>query len=115
MGKKSDQQKKPAKATGFWGVANSVKASLQQEKPVGFSFTAPDAYSVSVAGSFNQWTPGSFRLERESTGVWKGIFSLKPGIYEYRFFVNGQWVDDPGAKKTAANSFGTKNAILEVR
>ena len=68
-----------------------------------------------VAGSFNQWIPGKFRLGREGVGTWKGTFSFKPGVYEYRYYVDGQWVDDPSAKKTVVNAFGTKNAILEVQ
>jgi hypothetical protein len=54
-------------------------------------------------------------MTKDSLGVWKGSISLKPGKHEYRFFMEGQWIDDPRAKKTAANKFGSRNAVLEVK
>ena len=47
--------------------------------------------------------------------MWQGSVRLKSGIYEYRFFVNNKWADDPSAKKTIGNAFGTKNAVLEIK
>jgi 1,4-alpha-glucan branching enzyme len=115
MAQNNFQQKTSAKTTGFWGRTNGDRANPQQEKLIDFSLHAPDASSVNVVGSFNQWRQGSFRLQKEIAGIWKGKFALKPGVYEYRFIVNGQWADDPKATKTTVNSFGTRNAVLEVK
>ncbi|PIQ91052.1 MAG: glycoside hydrolase, partial [Candidatus Omnitrophica bacterium CG11_big_fil_rev_8_21_14_0_20_41_12] len=46
---------------------------------------------------------------------WKGSIRLRPGRYQYRFFVDGKWVDDPNAKQIVQNEFGTKNTLLEVK
>lgn len=115
MAHDTNKQKKSAKPSGFFGTASFVKKDVQKEILTSFSFKAPDVLGVSVVGSFNQWTPGSFQLEKDRSGIWKGFFPLKPGVYEYRFLVNGQWADDPNAQRTVANAFGTKNALLEVR
>ena len=47
-------------------------------------------------------------------GQRKADLCLKPGIYEYRFVVDGNWVDDPCARTWVANPFGTRNAVLVV-
>ncbi|OGW79770.1 MAG: hypothetical protein A3G33_01485 [Omnitrophica bacterium RIFCSPLOWO2_12_FULL_44_17] len=82
-----------------------------------FFLKAPQARTVAVVGTFNQWDIRSpkYILAKDSQGSWSTSIRLKPGRYEYRFFVDGNWVDDPRATKTAQNKFGTKNAILEVK
>ena len=47
-------------------------------------------------------------------GRWLKELALPPGRYEYRFVVNGEWVDDPNAKEVAANPHGGVNAVLTV-
>lgn len=84
-------------------------------KKVDFRLAAPQAKAVNVCGTFNQWRTNADRLTKDAMGTWKGTIQLKPGKYEYRFFVDGQWNDDPGAGKTVANKFGSKNAVLEVK
>jgi hypothetical protein len=41
--------------------------------------------------------------------------SLKPGRYEYKFFVDGSWVNDPKSPAAVYNSFGTQNSVVEVK
>ena len=88
---------------------------LPDERTVYFRLFEPNASAVSVVGSFNSWVSGINRLDPEYLGMWQGCIRLKPGIYEYRFLVNNKWVDDPNAKKTVANAFGSRNAVLEVK
>ena len=87
----------------------------QQVKLVKFVFSAIRANSISVAGTFNNWTPEVLTLKKDLIGVWRGAMYLKPGIYEYRFNVDGKWVNDPSAKKTVPNEWGGKNTVLEVK
>ena len=89
--------------------------TLQEGKPVRFVFSAIRANNISVAGTFNNWTPGVFNLKRDLVGVWRGKLNLKPGIYQYRFNVDGKWVNDPCARDTVPNEIGTRNIILEVK
>jgi 1,4-alpha-glucan branching enzyme len=74
----------------------------------------PDANEVFVAGSFNDWQPRGIPLHLFSEGEWEVDLMLKPGIYEYRFVVDGQWTDDPLAARFAANPFGGLNSVLDV-
>lgn len=74
----------------------------------------PEAKSVAVAGSFNEWKPERTPLVPLGNGQWKGDLDVKPGRHEYLFVVDGQWLPDPNAKESVANPFGGKNSVLIV-
>jgi 1,4-alpha-glucan branching enzyme len=79
-----------------------------------FTYEAPHAKSVSVAGCFTGWTDQPVTLKQLKSGVWKATVSLETGRYEYRYLVDGQWCDDPAATQRAPNPHGTENCIREV-
>ena len=79
-----------------------------------FAFPAPRARQVSLAGEFNNWDPKAGPMHKGSDGVWHLTVALKPGRYEYRFFADEVWCDDPAAKQKAANSLGTENCVRIV-
>lgn len=59
-----------------------------------FQLYAPDAKSVVVAGDFNGWRTDDF-LTKDETGIWSKKFKVKPGVYQYKFIVDGKWMLDP--------------------
>jgi len=79
-----------------------------------FSLSAPQARSVSIAGGFNQWNISSHSLKQDKRGVWRISLSLNPGQYEYRFFVDGGWQNDPSCSSFIENPFGTSNCLKNV-
>jgi len=80
-----------------------------------FSLSAPRAKSVFIAGNFNQWNQSSHPLKKNKQGIWKSSIPLEPGQYEYRFFVDGEWQNDPGCLYFIENPFGTKNCVKTVK
>ncbi len=85
-----------------------------KEKAVAFKLFSPRAKRVSLAGSFNNWDTAKFTAKKDVKGNWSVKVGLKPGRYEYKFFVDGSWMNDPEAK-TVYNSFGTQNSVVEVK
>jgi 1,4-alpha-glucan branching enzyme len=79
-----------------------------------FEFQSSEANTVCIAGSFNDWQPGAAPMVALGDGRWVKELTLPPGRYEYRLVVDGNWVDDPNAKETAANPHGGMNAVLTV-
>lgn len=82
---------------------------------------APEAQEVFLAGSFNDWNPGTIRMERDSDGSWIAVVPLTPGRYEYKFIVDGRWCCDPGGTEFeetcpghVRNPFGTLNRTIDV-
>ncbi len=77
----------------------------------------PDAQSVHVVGSFNDWRAGSIALEdQDHDGVWRATIVLPAGTYEYMFVVDGErWVPDHLAERLVADEFGRENSVVIVR
>lgn len=84
-------------------------------KKVSFAIEAPAANSVMLAGDFNEWDYETTPLKRVGrSNIWKSDLYLKPGRYEYKFVVDGNWVSDPRNSNKVRNNFGTENSVIEV-
>lgn len=86
---------------------------MPKKKGVYFRLKAPEAREVALCGSFNDWDTRACLLKRDRKGVWRTRLSLAPGIYEYRFLVDGQWQNDPDAEVTP-NPYGAHNSVRVV-
>ena len=64
----------------------------------GYAFTytrpsqAPLISSISVRGSFNDWDTAA--MVSLGGGEYRATVPLDDGTYEYKFFINGEWVND---------------------
>lgn len=92
---------------------SSSKTSPKGKK-VGFTLFAPEAQTAWLAGDFNGWDVNGFPMKKNRQGTWKASVDLQPGRYEYRFWVDGEWHDDPGAYEKVSNPFGSLNCIKIV-
>ena len=90
-------------------------ARIASAKPIEFKFYAPSAKRVSLAGSFNKWDTKALSAKKDSRGNWAVKVNLKPGRYEYKFVVDGNWLNDPRCTSCTTNTFGSQNCIVEVR
>ncbi len=84
------------------------------KKKVTFTYLAPDAQSVLLAGDFTGWDQAPLAMKKDKTGLWKKVVSLSAGKYEYRLLVDGQWKDDPQGPNRQPNQFGTENCLCVV-
>ena len=63
---------------------------------VTFEYKNADAGSVEVRGTMNSWETGAAMTKKNDCGVWTVTLNdLEPGSYEYKFYVDGEWVSDP--------------------
>jgi len=84
------------------------------KQKVTFSYLAPEAQSVSLAGDFTGWEQAPVSLKKDKKGLWKTAIPLSPGRYEYRLLVDGQWRDDPQCPNRTPNQFGGENCVCIV-
>ncbi|MBF0504654.1 MAG: AAA family ATPase [Candidatus Omnitrophica bacterium] len=80
-----------------------------------FVLKAPQAQSVYLTGSFNDWSLDENCRMTSKEGVWSLNLDLKPGVYRYQFIVDGKWQQDPSNASTERNSFGDINSVIEVK
>jgi hypothetical protein len=79
-----------------------------------FSFSAPDAKAVFLAGSFNGWSLSADRLKKQRNGTWTITKTLSTGIHCYKFVADGKWFIDPQNEKKYYNAEGGENSVLFV-
>jgi 1,4-alpha-glucan branching enzyme len=90
----------------------SLKKANQEE--VVFAIDAQDAREVYLLGDFNHWDPKKHPLKRKGRNRWEASVTLPQGQYEYKFLVDGQWVEDPLNDQVCRNCFGTYNNVFNV-
>jgi hypothetical protein len=101
------------------GPAGSVEpTSGPRITPEGVSFSlfSTKVKSVTIAGSFNNWSMTADPLhDREGTGMWTVTIPLPPGRYEYKFVIDGEeWIPDPANPTTDDDGFGGSNSVIVV-
>jgi 1,4-alpha-glucan branching enzyme len=69
---------------------------------------------VLLVGEFNQWNQSNMPLERRADGIWSIRAALATGRYQYRYLVDGHWVNDPAASEHVLNDFGGTNCVKIV-
>ncbi|MBN1872299.1 MAG: AAA family ATPase [Candidatus Omnitrophica bacterium] len=80
-----------------------------------FALLAPEAKDVFIVGDFNNWKADeSSRFTKASDGTWEKRLALKPGVYKYKFIVDGQWHHDRNNPKSVRNNFGSVDSLLEI-
>lgn len=79
-----------------------------------FTLSAPDARNVKLAGDFTGWEDDAREMTRQRNGSWTTTVTVAPGQHEYRFIVDGQWVDDPRCDARKPNPFGGENCTRVV-
>lgn len=69
------------------------------------------AYKVIVTGTFNDWNPSGYTMQRNGE-KWELNIYLPPGKHLYKFIVDDQWMIDPGNPHWEQNEHNTGNSIL---
>jgi len=94
------------------------KESSEKAKPktkkVRFNLFAPEAERVFLAGDFNNWDVDNLLMKKDKKGAWEASFTLPSGRYEYRFWVDEVWRDDPNTQERVENPFGSQNCLRIV-
>jgi 1,4-alpha-glucan branching enzyme len=85
-----------------------------KSQKITFSIEAPEAKEVFVVGDFNNWDPKTHPMKRDLNGVWKKSVLLAPSQYEYKFLIDGNWIEDPQNDQICPNCFGTVNSVVNL-
>jgi 1,4-alpha-glucan branching enzyme len=77
-----------------------------------FSLEANGSGKVELAGDFNDWQPS--RMRKNKQGRYVAVVPVPPGVYEYKFIVDGDWITDPETHTWAMNPYGTMNSVAQM-
>lgn len=91
------------------------KPPQPRTKSVSFAYQAPEAQHVTIAGEFNGWDPQVHPMEKRPDGSWHASIKLKPGTYQYRVVVDGEWREDHANPNRMWDAQGICNSVIEVK
>ncbi|MEJ2691049.1 MAG: AAA family ATPase [Deltaproteobacteria bacterium] len=84
-------------------------------REVHFTLDAPSDAEVQIAGDFTGWQPMPLSYNGNGRGErWLKTVRLKPGDYQYKYLVNGEWRPDPTNRQMIDNGLGTRNSLISV-
>lgn len=73
----------------------------------------PNAQTVNLAGSFNNWNAYDYQMAKRSWG-WERDCYVKPGTYAYKYVVDGNWILDPENDVVREDGEGNRNSFMAV-
>ena len=108
------------------GVSRGAKKESIHKRKVHFTFKAPEAKEIYLAGEFNGWHTQTLPMIRGENGTWNAAMELPAGRHEYKLFVDGAWMEDRSCElevemgpvrvlsesEPVINSYGTANYVL---
>ena len=100
-----------------WSLAPGTASAAYPaagDQGVVFSYQNASAGAVFLAGDFNGWNAADLALSKDSDGVWTVAVPLEPGTYEYKFVVDGNWLEDPDNPQTKSDPFGGSNSLITI-
>lgn len=95
---------------------SGIPSAMQgKEQVVEFTYNAPMAKKVCLAGKFNSWNTSSLPMKKGKDGIWRISIKLQPGRHEYKYFVDNAWAQNEPCSDKVPNAFGTYNCVMGVR
>jgi 1,4-alpha-glucan branching enzyme len=85
-----------------------------KNRQIHFEYNNGKASSVFLVGDFNSWDQKKHEMKEIHDGTYRKSLILPPGIYEYKFIVDGQWKSDPLKELAPMNCFRTMNNVIHV-
>ncbi len=103
-------------------ILREVKSVKQKKTPrqrkhrkTQFLFHDPGASRVQIVGNFNNWAQSEdYYMQRREDGTWSKEIILAPGVYQYKFLVDDEWMEDKNNPNVIEDPFGGRNSIIEV-
>ncbi len=79
-----------------------------------FTWQAPNANHVFLAGEMNDWQADTLPMVKNSQGVWQLTVYLEPGRWSYKFVQDGMWLTDERNPLKHSDGQGGYNSMLQV-
>jgi 1,4-alpha-glucan branching enzyme len=94
-------------------MKKETKRAIENRR-IEFRIEGPDVQKAFLVGDFNRWDLKAQPMRKNKKDVWTKTITLDPGRYEYRFYADGQWLNDANNPLRCENCFGTENSVLVV-
>ena len=85
--------------------------SQRHEGTLIFRLYRPRARRVALAGDFNGWDANSLLMKPRGGGWWTCRVRLAPGVYQFRYCADGEWLPDYAAFGLTPGPFGWNSVV----
>jgi cyclomaltodextrinase len=94
----------------------SIGVVSKKETYYEFSYTPTKEYKeLNLFGTFNGWNRHQIPMtDEDGDGVFKASIPLEPGVYQYKFYGDGEEIVDPNNPVKISNGMGSFNSIREI-
>jgi len=72
-----------------------------------------DAKRVVLTGTFNRWDEDIFNMNKTENG-WELTLQVNPGQYQYKFIIDGDWVEDMRNPDKVENEYHGFNSVINI-
>lgn len=70
---------------------------------------------IAVCGDFNEWSRTAMPLKQGRDGVWRASIDLAANqLFEFRYFIDGNWHTDYHADGSRPNDYGSDNSVIDT-
>ncbi len=99
----------------------SLKKQVLKSKPitkVTFRISkemAGNAGTITVVGDFNGWDIIATPMKPLKNGEYSAVIELEQNkTYGFRYYIDGEWYNEPEADGQESNEFGSENSLVIV-
>ena len=88
------------------GIGAYYELLVEPSGPTQASVSLDDIETVSLAGTFNNWTLDATPMTRDDEGIWRATVEIEQaGPIEFKFAANNNWALNAGATEDAKSGF----------
>ena len=69
---------------------------------------------VKIKGEMNSWNPNTTQVIKDQNANWVTQLTVNPGLYQYKYVVDGREICDPMNQDSVSNGVGGYNSLLKV-
>ena len=90
------------------------KDAVPSRRAVNFELRDIPGREVIISGTFNDWKLDRRMNDKNGDGTYRCRMLLAPGVYQYKFRIDGEWRVDPVNPNFQPNDFGSLNSVLKI-
>ena len=98
------------------GQKYSIPVTCELLQKHTFKFTPKKKHeTITLFGNFNQWNRQSLPMtDEDGDGTYEITLPFEAGVYEYKYFVDGEELLDPSNPEKRPNGIGGENSIFTI-
>lgn len=96
-------------------IGSRIVSPAIEGRSVTFVLYEPRASKIEIAGTFTNWQRVPMYRNRTDPGMWGARLDLPPGLHQYKYIIDDEWLPDPENVFPIKDPDGNINSSFAVR